>query len=70
MTVLLFICWGLIGYFACRIAYIQGRRDKWEDVSRQYICIHKSCCVVPNIQQSKKDLTNKHKIGKIYRRKK
>lgn len=45
MIVMLFILWGMIAYLACRVAYIQGRKDKWEEVATQYICLHKSVLI-------------------------
>ena len=29
MLVIVFISWAVITYMACRIAYNQGRKDKW-----------------------------------------
>lgn len=66
MTVVLLIFWAIISYLACRVAYVQGRRDKWEDVSRNYICLHKTCCVVPVVyERNKKHLTKGHKKAKL-----
>lgn len=49
MTVLLFILWGIAGYLACRVAYNQGRKDKWNEIARDYICFHKSVNIKPLI---------------------
>lgn len=50
--VMLFI-WlcAIIGYLSCNVAYNQGRKSKWEEMCKEYICIHKSVC----IQEVKKD---------------
>lgn len=45
MTVVLFICWAMITYLACQLAYRQGRKEKWEEMCKDYICIHKTTCV-------------------------
>ena len=55
MTVVLFIFWGMISYLACRVAYIQGRKDKWEDMSRNYICIHKDVKIRPTIDWAREE---------------
>lgn len=49
MIVSLFIMWCIAGYLACRVAYSQGRKDKWEEVARDYICFHKSVKIKPLI---------------------
>lgn len=69
----MFVCWVVISYLACRIAYNQGRKDKWEDMSKNYICIHKDVKIKPYIvnidwakeENGKKHLTNKKKKCKI-----
>ena len=45
MTVVLFIFWGMISYLACRVAYVQGRTSKWQEISKEYICLHKSVLI-------------------------
>lgn len=47
MIVALFIMWGIAGYLACRVAYNQGHKDQWEEISRDYICFHKSVRIKP-----------------------
>lgn len=49
MIVALFIMWGIVGYLACRVAYNQGRKDKWDEIARDYICFHKSVKIKPLI---------------------
>lgn len=66
----IFICWVVISYLACRIAYNQGRKDKWEDMSKNYICFHKDVKFKPYIDwekenKGKKHLTNVKKKCKI-----
>ena len=67
MTVVLFIFWAMASYLACRVAYIQGRTDKWREMSRYYICLHKSVLIkrgwdepkFKKKKQAKKHLTSK-----------
>lgn len=49
MVVLLFVLWGIAGYLACRVAYNQGRKDKWNEIAKDYICFHKSVNIKPLI---------------------
>ena len=76
MVVLLFVLWGIAGYLACRVAYNQGRKDKWEEIARDYICFHKSVNIKPLIvtvgyeikkdkKFHKKSLTKTKKNSKI-----
>lgn len=72
MTAILLLFWGMISYLACRVAYNQGRKDKWEEMAKDYICFHKSVKVKPLIvtvdyetpkkpfKKNKKTLTKKH----------
>lgn len=72
MQIVLFIFWGIISYLACRVAYTQGRKDKWEEIARDYICFHKSVRIKPLVvtvsyerekkplKKNKKTLTNNH----------
>ena len=62
MTVVLFIFWGMISYLACRVAYIQGRASKWEEMSRDYLCLHKS--VIIKKEWDKKNVNKKNNIKK------
>ena len=39
--------WLLTAYLVGNLAYVRGRRDKWEELSKEYICIHKSVSVKP-----------------------
>lgn len=46
VEVMLFVwLFGIIGYLACRVAYSQGRKSKWQEMCTEYICIHKSVCI-------------------------
>lgn len=49
MVAILLFFWGMISYLACRVAYTQGRKDKWEEIAKEYICFHKSVKVKPLI---------------------
>ena len=71
ICVLVSMLWAFIGYLACRVAYNQGRKDKWEEMARDYICFHKSVKIKPYIvtiewdkdkgKSKKKNLKIKHK---------
>lgn len=69
----MFVCWIVISYLACRIAYNQGWKDKWVDMSKNYICIHKDIKIKPYIvnidwadeEKGKKHLTTSKKKCKI-----
>lgn len=63
-VVLLFICWVMIGYLSCRVAYNQGRNDRWQEVARDYIVFHKDVKIKPHIvtvgyEGKGKDIENK-----------
>lgn len=71
MIVSLFIMWGIAGYLACRVAYNQGRKDKWDEIARDYICFHKSVKIKPLIvsvtyekEQNKKSCKRVNKKSK------
>ena len=63
MTVVLFIFWGMIAYLACRVSYAQGRASKWQEISREYLCLHKSVLIKREWETNlpKKHLTKHHK---------
>ena len=73
MLVTVFISWAVITYMACRIAYNKGRKDKWIDMSKNYICFHKDVKFKPCMKldwekeekPGKKHLTNGKKKGTI-----
>lgn len=60
MIVSLLIMWGIAGYLACRVAYNQGRKDKWEEISREYIVLHKSVLIQPNKPLDKRNKKRYH----------
>ena len=37
--------WAVMVYLVGQVAYTKGRKDKWEEMCREYICIHKSVCI-------------------------
>lgn len=39
--------WAVMVYLVGRVAYNEGRKSKWEEMCREYICIHKSVCIRP-----------------------
>lgn len=51
--------WLLTAYLVGNLAYVRGRRDKWEELSKDYICIHKSVSVKPADRKNKIKKTNK-----------
>ena len=68
-TVIWVFIWLMMAYLIGQLAYRKGRQDKWEEMSSDYICIHKSVCVSPNDKKrrektrkrAKKTLDKKHK---------
>lgn len=46
-TMIWVFVWLLTAYLVGKLAYVRGRRDKWEELSKDYICIHKSVSVKP-----------------------
>lgn len=66
----------LLAYLVGQVAYEKGRKDKWEEMSKEYICLHKSVIVIKNEnktenqtekagkskkEKSKKNLDNRRK---------
>ena len=51
-----------MGYLLYKVAYNQGRKDKWKELCEDYVCIHKSVGIkfgyMP-IKRNKKNLTKK-----------
>ena len=45
--------WAIMVYLVGCVAYNEGRKSKWEEMSREYICIHKSVCI-KDIKEVKK----------------
>ena len=37
--------WAVMVYLVYKVAYNDGRKSKWEEMCRDYICIHKSVCI-------------------------
>lgn len=55
-------CWAMMCYLVGRVAFQEGRKSKWEEMSREYICIHKSVFITyPNQNGVKKTLDKKVK---------
>lgn len=55
MTEIIWIfVWLLTAYLVGQVAYAKGRKDKWVELSRDYICIHKTCSVRQNEKKPKK----------------
>lgn len=64
-------CWAVMVYLVGRVAYNEGRKSKWEEMCKEYICIHKSVCVKPCKKEQKTiDKCSKNKYNKkAYRQK-
>ena len=52
-TVIWVFIWLMMAYLIGQLAYRKGRQDKWEEMSSDYICIHKSVCVSPNDKKTR-----------------
>ena len=37
----------IMAYLIGQVAYRQGRKSKWEEMCKEYICIHKTVCIKP-----------------------
>lgn len=52
------VAWAFVGlllaYLVGQVAYERGRKDKWEELTRDYICIHKTCIMVRDEEKSRK----------------
>lgn len=59
MIVILGMSWVIISYLACRIAYNQGRLSKFQEISREYIVLHKSVLIKREWDKKEKK-SNKH----------
>ena len=49
MLILMCLLYGAVVVLACKVAYNKGRKDKWEDIAKNYICFHKDVKVRPYI---------------------
>lgn len=69
--------WLVMAYLIGQLAYRKGRQDKWEEMSTDYICIHKTVGVSPLAKRGKKpvkkakkplDKKDKKRYNKLSRR--
>ena len=49
--------WLVTAYLVGQVAYAKGRKDKWDELSKEYICFHKSVIVC---REKKEEKTKKH----------
>lgn len=61
MTVFMLIMWAIMCYLIWMVAYNEGRRSKWEEVSKNYIVLHKSVLIQPNKPLDKRNKKMYHK---------
>lgn len=61
MTVLGLFVLALLCYLIGKVAYNEGRRDKWEEISKCYIVLHKSVLIQPNKPLDKRNKKRYHK---------
>lgn len=61
----------IMAYLIGQVAYREGRKSKWEEMCKEYICIHKSVCVKSCGKEHKTiDKCSKNKYNKkAYRQK-
>ena len=64
MEILGFFVLALLCYLIGKVAYNEGRKSKWEEMSRDYICIHKSVLIQPNKPLDKTKQKSYHKEHK------
>ena len=50
--------WAIMVYLVGCVAYNEGRKSKWEEMSREYICIHKSVCIKETKIKKEKTIKN------------
>ena len=53
--------WAIMCYLIGRVAYNEGRKSKWEEISREYIVLHKSVLIQPNKPLDKLNKKRYHK---------
>lgn len=58
-------CWAIMVYLVGRVAFQEGRKSKWEEISREYICIHKTVFITHSTQKEVKKTLDK-KVKKRY----
>lgn len=51
----------IMAYLIGQVAYREGRKSKWEEMCREYICIHKSVCIKPCEKEEKTTIDKRHK---------
>lgn len=53
----------IMAYLIGQVAYREGRKSKWEEMCREYICLHKSVIICHEKKEEKanKRLDNKRK---------
>lgn len=53
----------IMAYLIGQVAYREGRKSKWEEMCREYICIHKSVCIrtCERTERTEKTLDKKNK---------
>lgn len=61
MTVFMLMMWAIMCYLIGRVAYNEGRKSKWEEISKCYIVLHKSVLIQPNKQLDKLNKRRYHK---------
>ena len=72
MVVFWLVVLALVLYFSGQVAYARGRKDKWEEMCKDYICIHKSVCIIPVVKENgsdKKEVKKEPKVKKITQKK-
>lgn len=55
--------WLVTAYLVGQVAYSKGRKDKWEELSKEYICLHKSVivCLEKKEEKTNKNIDNRSK---------
>jgi hypothetical protein len=59
MEVFMLVMMAMVCYLVGRVAFNEGRKSKWQEVSREYIVLHKSVLIQP-LQPYDKKLSKKH----------
>ena len=66
MTVFMIMMFAIMCYLIGRVAYNEGRKSKWEEISREYIVLHKSVLIQPNKPLDKRNKKRYHKRVRKY----
>lgn len=68
-TIWWLFCWVMMAYLVGKVSYQEGRKSKWEEMSKEYICIHKSVLITHNLKKTLDKPVKKRYNKTSYKRK-